>query len=111
MILSRVLTLSLVCLVSFLSVLFTATSTAQAERSRITLGSCNKQNSSQKIWNSIASEKSDLFLYLGDTIYADTDDMVKKIKIYETLFSSPDFSNFFASTRVSLLRNETYFGE
>lgn len=41
----------------------------------IAFASCHKQNkNSSQIWNSIANEKPDLFLWLGDVIYADTAD-------------------------------------
>ena len=37
----------------------------------IAFGSCVKQWEPQPIWNSIAAAKPDLFLFLGDNIYAD----------------------------------------
>ncbi len=103
------LTLSLFFVVSFVGVLLAAPSTARAEKIRITLGSCNKQYLSQSIWSTLTSEKSDLFLFLGDTIYADTDDMTRKKKIYDNFFSSPDFSNFFKSTRVEAIWDDHDF--
>ena len=41
----------------------------------ITLGSCNKQDLDQKIWGEIDNEESDLWIWLGDNIYGDSEDM------------------------------------
>ena len=40
---------------------------------RIAFGSCAKHWQAQPIWNAIIQKKPDLFLFLGDNIYADTD--------------------------------------
>jgi alkaline phosphatase D len=42
---------------------------------RIAFGSCADQNKPQPIWATILRSKPDLFLFLGDNIYADTEDM------------------------------------
>ncbi|PQJ28353.1 alkaline phosphatase D family protein [Rubritalea profundi] len=41
--------------------------------SRVAFGSCAKHWQAQPIWNAIIQKKPDLFLFLGDNIYADTD--------------------------------------
>lgn len=40
---------------------------------RIAFGSCAKHWQYQPIWKTVISKKPDLFIYLGDAIYADTD--------------------------------------
>ena len=40
---------------------------------RIAFGSCAKQWQQQPIWDAVIVAKPDLFLFLGDAIYADTD--------------------------------------
>ncbi len=40
---------------------------------RIAFGSCAKQWQYQPIWKTVINEQPDLFLFLGDAIYADTD--------------------------------------
>ena len=42
--------------------------------SRIAFGSCAKQSKEQPIWDAINAAKPDLFIFLGDNIYADTRD-------------------------------------
>jgi alkaline phosphatase D len=45
----------------------------QGQISRIAFGSCAKQWQYQMIWNTVIAAQPDLFLFLGDAIYADTD--------------------------------------
>jgi alkaline phosphatase D len=40
---------------------------------RIAFGSCAKQWQQQAIWDAVIAAQPDLFIYLGDAIYADTD--------------------------------------
>ena len=42
---------------------------------RIAFGSCAKQDRPQPIWDAVVATKPQLFLFLGDNIYADTEDM------------------------------------
>jgi alkaline phosphatase D len=42
---------------------------------RIAFGSCANQDRPQPIWDAIVATEPELFLMLGDNIYADTDDM------------------------------------
>ncbi|WMN06130.1 alkaline phosphatase D family protein [Marivirga arenosa] len=41
----------------------------------LTFGSCNRENLPQPLWSSISAHNSDLFMFLGDNIYGDTDNM------------------------------------
>jgi alkaline phosphatase D len=42
---------------------------------RIALGSCADQDRPQPVWASILRARPDLFLFLGDNVYGDTEDM------------------------------------
>ena len=42
---------------------------------RLAFRSCSKQDQLQPIWKEIQAAKPQLFLYIGDNIYGDTDDM------------------------------------
>ncbi len=42
---------------------------------KIAIGSCNRQDLDQDIWKSISEEEPDLWIWLGDNIYGDTEDM------------------------------------
>ena len=41
----------------------------------IAFGSCNRQDLPQDIWNQIALNKPDLWIWTGDNIYGDSEDM------------------------------------
>lgn len=45
----------------------------------IAFGSCNRQDQPQPLWDDILADKPDLWIWLGDNIYGDTDDM-KELK-------------------------------
>ncbi|MFM7056286.1 MAG: alkaline phosphatase D family protein [Planctomycetota bacterium] len=59
--------------------------------SRISFGSCAKQDQPQPIWEAIVAGKPDLFLLLGDNIYGDTNDMQLLRKKYRQLEEQPGF--------------------
>lgn len=61
---------------------------------RIAFGSCANQNSPQPVWDVILQAKPDLFLFIGDNIYADTEDMGEMQRKYKQLGSKPEFANF-----------------
>jgi alkaline phosphatase D len=42
---------------------------------RIAFGSCAKQDQPQPIWDSIVDLKPQMFVFLGDNIYGDTNDI------------------------------------
>ena len=58
---------------------------------RIALGSCARQNQPQSIWDVIAAAKPELFLFLGDNIYGDSNDMKVLRAKYAQLAAKPGF--------------------
>ncbi|MDC0254153.1 alkaline phosphatase family protein [Bacteriovoracales bacterium] len=61
---------------------------------KLAFGSCIKEHKKQKIWKQIRKDNPDLFIFLGDNIYADTEDMeVMKTK-YKKLWNNPHFKIF-----------------
>ena len=75
---------------------------SDAVLTRIAFGSCADEELPQPIWRAIAAADPDLFLFIGDNIYADrvndvpvsptTPAMIREA--YETLAGNPDFSAF-----------------
>jgi len=59
--------------------------------SRIAFGSCCRQERPQPIWEAIAELKPELFLFLGDNIYGDTEDMDVLRKKYQMLGAEPGY--------------------
>ena len=62
-----------------------ATTTAGESISRIAFGSCAMQTKTQPIWDVITKQKPDLFLFIGDAIYADYDGKEAYTPTEETL--------------------------
>ena len=48
----------------------------------IAFGSCNKQTLDNLLWDDIITEEPDVWIWGGDIVYADTDDMVKLEETY-----------------------------
>jgi len=61
---------------------------------RIAFGSCNKHDEPQPLWKDIASEKPDLWIWLGDIVYADTDDMDEMAAMYDLQKEQKDYTSF-----------------
>ncbi len=59
--------------------------------SRISFGSCGNQERPQPIWKAVLASRPQLFLFLGDNIYADTQDMAVMRAKYAKLAALPGF--------------------
>ena len=58
---------------------------------RIAFGSCAKQDQPQPIWDSIVETRPQIFLFLGDNIYGDTQDMALLEQKWSLLAGKPGF--------------------
>ena len=61
--------------VGLLAAMATESRAQEAPLSRIAFGSCANQDRPQPIWEAVVATKPELFLFIGDNVYADTDDM------------------------------------
>lgn len=68
--------------------------------SRILFGSCIKQAQPAPIFDAILADQPELFLFIGDNIYGDTEDMQVLNDKYETLGAIPGFAKLRESTGV-----------
>ncbi len=59
---------------------------------RIAFGSCAHEEKPQEIWNTIVAEEPDIFVFLGDNIYGDTEDMSVMRHKYNMLAANPNFA-------------------
>tara|TARA_B100000497_G_C7664013_1_gene400169 strand:- start:46 stop:1173 length:1128 start_codon:yes stop_codon:yes gene_type:complete len=55
--------------------LFASDASSTTVITKIAFGSCASENKPQPIWDAIVTENPDLFLFVGDNIYGDTEDM------------------------------------
>ena len=60
--------------------------------SRIGFGSCAHQDQPQPVWDAVAAAEPDLFLLIGDNIYADTNDMQVMRDKYARFNAVPGFA-------------------
>ncbi|SMF51756.1 alkaline phosphatase D family protein [Pseudobacteriovorax antillogorgiicola] len=60
----------------------------------ISVGSCAQESRDQPIWDQIAADQPDLFLFIGDNVYADTYDPAVMRKKYQALAKKKNFAKF-----------------
>jgi len=60
-----------------------------SETTNILFGSCSHQDKPMPIFNAILSEPKDAFVFLGDNIYGDTENMETLAKKYQQLGANP----------------------
>ncbi len=71
---------------------FFATNSRSEPLKRIHFGSCVKQEKPMPLLKAVVAGEPDLFIFLGDNIYADTKDPTEMRAKYAKLDSNPDFS-------------------
>jgi len=60
----------------------------------IAFGSCSKHNERQPLWKSIAEDEPDLWVWTGDIIYGDTENMETLAKKYNQQIAHPAYQRF-----------------
>ena len=89
------------CLIfSFLCFLAVDAENLEKPIDRIAFGSCLGQDLPQPIWDSVLEAKPDLFVFLGDNVYADTHDMTSLKAAYAKLAAQPGFQKLRESTPI-----------
>ena len=79
--------------------------------SRIAFGSCGDQTKPQPIWTPILADAPDLFILLGDNVYADTDDPVELQAAYNALGNIPGFARLRQSTPIMATWDDHDYGQ
>lgn len=67
---------------------------------RIAFGSCSHQDKPQPIWSEVLAAEPDLFIFLGDNIYGDSDDPQVLSAKYEKLAAVPGIQTLRETTEV-----------
>ena len=88
---------------TLLLLLFTLSLVGCTEKSDFVLSfaSCNNQNIQNNLWSPILRHNPDVFIWGGDIIYSDTEDMTFMTKNYDKLKNDDAYKNF--SKRVPVL--------
>lgn len=79
--------------------------------SRIAFGSCNKHDLPQPLWQPILSNKPDLWIWLGDIVYADTSDMSVMQQKYQAEKANPDYQQLLKTTAAIGIWDDHDYGQ
>ena len=77
----------------------------------IAFGSCNKQDLDQSFWPIIEAQNPDLWVWLGDNIYADTEDMSLMAAQYQQQKSNPFYQAFTQAIPVTGIWDDHDYGQ
>jgi alkaline phosphatase D len=77
----------------------------------IAFGSCNRTDLEQNIWPSIRQTNPDLWIWLGDAIYADTENMEKMKRMYEEQKAVQAYTYFVRTTPIIGTWDDHDYGE
>jgi len=78
----------------------TLASASDAPLDRIAFGSCNRSDQAQPIWPAVLQFRPQLWIWSGDIIYADTEEMDRMAKLYQQQKSQPDYQKLLACCQV-----------
>ena len=76
----------------------------------IAFGSCNKLNMPQTMWQHVAANNPQLWVWLGDIIYADTSDMRALAAHYKLLKTNPEYKKLRAKAQIIGVYDDHDFG-
>lgn len=79
--------------------------------SKILFGSCGHQDKNIPIFDAISKEQSDLFIFLGDNIYGDTNNMSVLANKYQRLGAKPGFKTLKAQTPIIAMWDDHDYGQ
>lgn len=77
---------------------------------RIAFGSCARQDRPQPIWQAVMKSNPDLWVWTGDIVYADTEDMEVMAAMYDQLANLPGYAALARSTPVVGVWDDHDFG-
>ena len=78
---------------------------------RIAFGSCAKQDKPQPIWDAIVAVRPERFLFIGDNIYGDSEDMNVLRQKYALLGAQPGFQKLRATCPVLATWDDHDYGQ
>jgi alkaline phosphatase D len=89
----------------------TQTFSAQAKVEKILFGSCSHQDKGMPILDAINKEDADLFIFLGDNIYGDTENMQALADKYRRLGKIPGIKTLRENTETIAIWDDHDYGE
>lgn len=97
-------------LISTLSNSLWVSSVEAQEVDIIAFGSCSHQDKPQPIWSEVLKTNPDLFIFLGDNIYGDSDDPAVLQSKYQQLAAKPGLQQLLKQTTVIATWDDHDFG-
>ena len=82
----------------------------QPQQTKIAFGSCGYQDEPQPVLSIAAEQKPDAFIFLGDNIYGDTDNMDTLRNKYQRLGAKPEYQQLAAATKIFATWDDHDFG-
>lgn len=96
--------------IALLALLFSCKQEKKEEVTRIAFGSCGYQDDPQPVLSIAADQKPAAFIFLGDNIYGDTDNMDTLRNKYTRWMAQPDFKRLDSSTQLFATWDDHDFG-
>ena len=84
---------------------------AEEPLSRIAFGSCANEHRPQPVWKAINALKPQLFIFMGDNVYADSADPAKLKASYDGLAAVPGFAELRGSTPIVATWDDHDYGK
>lgn len=103
--------LTLLLLIAIPSEAFSQKKKRQKVISKIAFGSCAEQDKPLPVFDIIVKHKPDLFIFLGDNIYADTNEEAEFRKKYQQLADHPPFQNLKKNVPIIATWDDHDFGD
>lgn len=93
------------------SLLLITSALAQAPITRLACGSCYKAQHDKGIFHSITADRPQLFLFMGDNIYGDTQDAHVMAEKYQQLNRQPEYATFKKTTPILATWDDHDYGQ
>lgn len=77
----------------------------------IAFGSCNKLDKPQNMWDAVAANNPNLWIWLGDIVYADTEDMKVLAADYKRLKMEPGYKALRKNTQIVGIYDDHDYGK
>lgn len=97
--------------IAFFTLLIISTTIYSQEKFTIAFGSCNDQNKSNPFWENIISQQPDVWIWGGDNIYADTNNMDKMEKFYMQQKKQSSYSKLAKNTPILATWDDHDYGK
>jgi alkaline phosphatase D len=84
---------------------------APATTFTLAFGSCNRPSLPQPLWNDVRALAPDAWAWLGDIVYADTEDVARTRRLYAEQAARPDYAALVAQTQIVGIWDDHDFGK